>query len=257
MGKAISTVEGWHSQHMVFAMDFSAWNCFTEDEKQTARNELKAFLADLEAKHQAKEGSYAFYDCNGAKGDLILWILGPSLEYLAQVERKFRRLAIASVLVQTYSYTSVTEVSTYVKAKLDTEEVNQKLYPHVPRDKYICFYNMSKKREGDDNWFMLPPQERGALMKAHGELGKTYLDVLSEFTTGGCAQTTGNGALPFSATTTSNSKKLYMICALKLPVQNMVSSATSTLVPSSMMHYQKKSLDNKKGTALQSLFVII
>ena len=25
MGKAIPTVEGWHSQHMVFAMDFSAW----------------------------------------------------------------------------------------------------------------------------------------------------------------------------------------------------------------------------------------
>ena len=85
MGKAIPTVEGWHSQHMVFAMDFSAWNCFTEDEKAAARNELKAFLADLEAKHQAKEGSYAFYDCNGAKGDLILWILGPSLEYLAQI----------------------------------------------------------------------------------------------------------------------------------------------------------------------------
>jgi len=84
MGKAIPTVEGWHSQHMVFAMDFSAWNCFTAEEKAEARNELKAFLADLEAKHQAKEGSYAFYDCNGAKGDLILWVLGPSLEYLAQ-----------------------------------------------------------------------------------------------------------------------------------------------------------------------------
>jgi len=26
---------------MVFAMDFSAWNCFTEDEKAAARNELK------------------------------------------------------------------------------------------------------------------------------------------------------------------------------------------------------------------------
>ena len=55
MGKAIPTVEGWHSQHMVFAMDFSAWNCFTADEKAAARNELKAFLADLEATHQAKE----------------------------------------------------------------------------------------------------------------------------------------------------------------------------------------------------------
>ena len=36
MGKAIPTVEGWHSQHMVFAMDFSAWNCFTAEEKAEA-----------------------------------------------------------------------------------------------------------------------------------------------------------------------------------------------------------------------------
>jgi len=108
MGKAIPTVEGWHSQHMVFAMDFSAWNCFTAEEKAEARNELKAFLADLEAKHQAKEGSYAFYDCNGAKGDLILWILGPSLEYLAQVERKFRRLAYTLMYLVTNTSASIT-----------------------------------------------------------------------------------------------------------------------------------------------------
>ena len=43
MGKAIPTVEGWHSQHMVFSMDFSAWNCFEDSEKAEARNELKAF----------------------------------------------------------------------------------------------------------------------------------------------------------------------------------------------------------------------
>ena len=111
MGKAIPTVEGWHSQHMVFSMDFSAWNCFEEAEKEEARAELKSFLAELESMHQAKEGSYAFYDVNGYKGDLLLWILAPSLDDLARWERKFRRLTIASVLVQTYSYTSVTEVS--------------------------------------------------------------------------------------------------------------------------------------------------
>ena len=55
MGKAIPTVEGWHSQHMVFAMDFSAWNCFTAEEKAEARNELKAFLADLEANIKLKK----------------------------------------------------------------------------------------------------------------------------------------------------------------------------------------------------------
>ncbi|MDE8715216.1 chlorite dismutase family protein, partial [Veillonella atypica] len=76
---------------------------------------------------------------NGYKGDLLLWILAPSLEDLAKWERKFRRLTIASVLVQTYSYTSVPEVSAYVKAKLDTPEVFAKLYQTVPKDKYICF----------------------------------------------------------------------------------------------------------------------
>lgn len=185
MGKAIPTVEGWHSQHMVFSMDFSAWNCFSDDEKEAARNELKSYLAELELMHQAKNGSYAFYDVNGYKGDLLLWILVPSLEELANWERKFRRLAIAFVLVQTYSYTSVTEVSAYVKAKLDTPEVEAKLYPSVPKDKYICFYNMSKKREGNDNWFMLSQEERGAFMRAHGMTGRPYLEVLSEYTTGG------------------------------------------------------------------------
>ena len=68
---------------------------------------------------------------------------------------------------------------------------------------------MTKKRDGADNWFMLPQQERGALMRSHGELGKTYLDVLSEYTTGGVGlDRRGNGVLPSSVTTTSNSKKI-------------------------------------------------
>ena len=111
--------------------------------------------------------------------------MAPSLDELAKWERKFRRLTIASVLVQTYSYTSVTEVSAYVKAKLDVPEVDAKLYPCVPKDKYICFYNMTKKREGNDNWFMLPQEERGRMMREHGITGRPYLDILSEFTTGG------------------------------------------------------------------------
>ena len=195
---------------MVFSMDFSAWNCFDAEEKAEARGELKAFLAELESMHQAKEGSYAFYDVNGYKGDLLLWILAPSLEDLAKWERKFRRLTIASVLVQTYSYTSVTEVSAYVKAKLDTPEVDAKLYPTVPKDKYICFYNMTKKREGNDNWYMLPQE-------------KYYLSTLQVV----LVLMIGNGALLFLVMMTSNSKKLFTICALKKRVHDMVSSAIS------------------------------
>ena len=31
MGKAIPTVEGWHSQHMVFSMDFQFMELFTTE----------------------------------------------------------------------------------------------------------------------------------------------------------------------------------------------------------------------------------
>ena len=44
---------------------------------------------------------------------------------------------------------------------------------------------MSKKRDVDANWFMLPQEERGRMMREHGMTGRPYLEVLSEFTTGG------------------------------------------------------------------------
>ena len=141
-------------------------------------------------------------------------------------------------MVQTYSYTSVTEVSAYVKAKLDTEEVNKKLYPHVPRDKYICFYNMTKKRDGADNWFMLPQQERGALMRSHGELGKTYLDVLSEYTTGGVGLDDWEWGITIFSKRRHPIQKNRIRYALRRSQRKIRrSSATSTLVPSSTMHY--------------------
>ena len=96
---------------------------------------------------------------------------------------------------------------------------------------------MSKKREGDDNWFMLPPQERGALMKSHGELGKTYLDVLSEFTTGGCGLDDWEWGITIFSNDDIQFKKIVYDMRFEVAVQNMVSSATSTLVPSSTTHY--------------------
>ena len=44
---------------------------------------------------------------------------------------------------------------------------------------------MTKKREGNDNWYMLPQEERGRMMREHGITGRPYLEVLSEYTTGG------------------------------------------------------------------------
>ena len=186
LSKAVRTAEGWHSQHMIFRIDFNAWKKWSSEDKAAAKAELKAYIADLEAEHVAEKSSYAFYSINGQKGDILLWLLQPTLEDIYVWELRFRKLKIAEVLEYTFSYTSVTELSNYLKNNLASPEVHKKLYPHIPKDKYICFYNMSKKREHGENWFILPMEERGKMMRAHGQLGRTYLDVLSEYTTGGC-----------------------------------------------------------------------
>ena len=67
-GKSNPTVEGWHSQHMVFCYDSVHGTALQMEEKAEACKRIKSILSRPEAKHQAKEGSYAFCDCNGAKG---------------------------------------------------------------------------------------------------------------------------------------------------------------------------------------------
>ena len=186
MSNAVRTVEGWHSQHMVFRIDFQKWAQWSDADKSAAKAELNAYLSELETENVAEKSSYAFYSVNGVKGDLLLWILQPTLESLYEWEIRFRKLKIAAVLEQTYSYTSVTELSSYLQSKIDSEEANKKLYPHIPKDRYLCFYTMSKKRDAGENWFMLSMMDRAKMMKSHGDLGRTYLDVLSEYTTGGC-----------------------------------------------------------------------
>ena len=48
----------------------------------------------------------------------------------------------------------------------------------------IAFYPMSKRREGDDNWYELPFEERLELMEGHGRIGRTYAGRVLQLITG-------------------------------------------------------------------------
>jgi chlorite dismutase len=51
-------------------------------------------------------------------------------------------------------------------------------------NEYVCFYPMSKKRRGDDNWYRLSNSERADLMRAHGRTGRRYTGKVSQIVTG-------------------------------------------------------------------------
>lgn len=83
------------------------------------------------------------------------------------------------------SYVSLTEVSEYA-AGVPDEMKQARLYPQLPpQDKRAwCFYPMSKRRNGEQNWFTLPYDERLRLMHEHGASGRKFTGRILQLITG-------------------------------------------------------------------------
>ena len=83
------------------------------------------------------------------------------------------------------SYVSLTELSEYAQGV--PEEMRQaRLHPTLPpEDKpAFCFYPMSKKREGEDNWFTEEYDRRKELMYEHGASGRKFAGRVLQVVTG-------------------------------------------------------------------------
>jgi len=151
--------------------------------------EFTRFLDKLQQADDNKTGSHAFYTVLGQKADFILMILRPTMDELQALETEFNKLAIADFTVPAYSYVSVVELSNYLAGESDEDPyqnpyVRGRLYPELPRNQYICFYPMDKKRDGDDNWFMLDMDKRKELMHSHGLIGRSYAGRVKQIISG-------------------------------------------------------------------------
>lgn len=83
------------------------------------------------------------------------------------------------------SYVSLTEISEYASG-VPEEMRNTRLYPQLPPpDKpAFCFYPMSKKREGADNWYTEDFERRKEMMYEHGGSGRKFAGRVLQVITG-------------------------------------------------------------------------
>ena len=110
-------------------------------------------------------------------------------QQLQDLELEFNKLAIADFTIPAYSYLSVVELSNYLAGESNSDPyenpyVRGRLYPELPRSQYICFYPMDKKRDGDDNWYMLEMDKRKKLMYDHGMIGRSYAGKIKQIISG-------------------------------------------------------------------------
>ncbi len=188
MNEAVQTIEGWYALHHFRSMNWYAWNAASPEEQQQALKQLDHFLADWEQTQASNQGSTAVYSILGHKADFVFIHFRQSLEELNELEIKFNKSAFASYTFPTYSYVSVVELSSYLaKPGIDPmqdPDMLIRLKPIMPKTKHMCFYPMSKRRDGADNWYMLTTEERKTFMRSHGMIGRTYAGKVKQIITG-------------------------------------------------------------------------
>jgi chlorite dismutase len=117
----------------------------------------------------------------GHKADLGVMALGPDVRRLRALQTALRRAGLELA----GSYVSLTEVSEYAEG-IPEEMKQARLYPQLPPagKPAFCFYPMSKRRGEHYNWYALGFEERTALMRGHGAVGREFRGRVLQLVTG-------------------------------------------------------------------------
>lgn len=149
---------------------YAMWSVFAADplpeDRTGLADEVEATLAGLQAKDVAVRG---WYDVAGmrADADVMVWLHGPSVDVLQQAYHQLRRTGLGRRLRPVWSV-----VGLHRPAEFNKGHVPAFLAGEEPRG-YLCLYPFVRSYE----WYLLPEQERRALLVEHGMAGRGYPDV--------------------------------------------------------------------------------
>jgi peroxiredoxin len=199
---------GWHFLHVFYKVDRAAYACLGDDQRAQGRREVIEALTRHEGHGPEQLQAFAI---PGHKADFGFMAAGPDLKALHAVQTAIAASSLGPALVPSYSFYSITEISEYVpdvaqygevlkregadpesptyKTKVAAYEQRlgpmnkQRLYPEFPDWPCLCFYPMSKMRQGDQNWYLLPFETRAELMSQHGRSGMKFAGKVTQVIT--------------------------------------------------------------------------
>jgi chlorite dismutase len=140
-----------------------AWRRLDADQRASDKREFLAACEDF-----AVDRSLRAYSTVGTRGDVDLLVLSqsPILEDLHTFHVVLGQSGLARWADIPHSYLAMTKPSPY-----SDESVRPEIC--VSDRKYLFVYPFWKKRE----WYALPMEERGRIMKSHIETGRKYPEI--------------------------------------------------------------------------------
>jgi chlorite dismutase len=202
------TLEGYSILHQMFRVrrrELRALALVKRDAALMAASKLFAEMSNRE------DGETALFTALGHKSDLMIVHFRRGFEELAHAELAVAGLALSDYLEPASSYLSVIEIGLYEatvalyrklmeqgiapnspqwKSEIENElarqreKISPRLFPKIPVRPYLCFYPMDKKRDGADNWYRLPIEDRQRLMHDHGMVGRRFAGEVTQIISG-------------------------------------------------------------------------
>jgi hydrogen peroxide-dependent heme synthase len=202
------TLEGFGILHQMFRLRHQAWRAMPESQRRQMVDEA---VGTFSAMASREDGESALFAELGHKGDLLVLHFRRTFDELSAAQIAVGGLRLSDYLEPTTSYVSVIEIGLYEatvalykrlaqenvrprtpewQRAVDEELASQRhkiasrLYPKIPNRRYLCFYPMDKKREGEQNWYRLPMEERRRLMHDHGMVGRRFAGEVTQIISG-------------------------------------------------------------------------
>jgi len=202
------TIEGYSVLHQMMRFRWSAWRPLGQIQKNEIIEETRGVLAKMEENGSGQSGLFSLI---GHKGDLMFVHFRQSFAELNQAELQIAALRLSDYLEPTTSYLSVIELGLYESTiKVYSELVERgvephsdewkraidetlgrqrdamrpRLFPELPKHRYLCFYPMDRRRGEEKNWYTVPIEERARQMNEHGLVGRRYAGEVKQIITG-------------------------------------------------------------------------
>jgi peroxiredoxin len=200
---------GWHFLHLFYRIDRAALANLSPEARAEGRAQI---LEALDRERAGAPEQLHVFAVPGHKADFGVMMAGTDLKAIHGIQQALQGSALGPSLIPTYSFYSITEISEYVpdveaygKILRDREGVDpespaykakvnayadrlgpmnkQRLYPEFPDWPCLCFYPMSKMRQGEQNWYTLPFEDRSEMMSHHGRSGMKFAGKVSQVIT--------------------------------------------------------------------------
>ena len=142
----------------------------TGDRREQAFHEAEVLLKEW-GDRVTLRGSYSTTGFR-SDADLMLWLLSTSPDDAQDLLVSFRRTELGRRLELSWSFMGVVR-----PAEFTADHAPAFLKGEAPK-KFACVYPFVRTPE----WYLLPPEERGRMLRDHGIMGREYPDVLANTT---------------------------------------------------------------------------